>query len=80
MAKKNSKVRDYRHDEKRKNNPPVGMVSYEPKIAEPKTRHYAYGPHLPPQLVWAGRKGRTKIYVSLAPLKKGGNERISLPD
>jgi len=34
MAKKksNSKVRDYRHDEKRKNNPPIGMVSYEPKI------------------------------------------------
>jgi hypothetical protein len=26
MAKKNSKVRDYRHDEKRKNNPPIGMV------------------------------------------------------
>ena len=26
--KKNSKVRDYRHDEKRKNNPPIGMVNY----------------------------------------------------
>jgi hypothetical protein len=48
MAKKrgNSKVRDYRHDEKRKNNPPIGMVSYEPKMAEPDTRRYAYDPHL----------------------------------
>jgi len=26
MAKENSKVRDYRHDEKRKNNPSIGMV------------------------------------------------------
>jgi hypothetical protein len=26
--KKNSKVREYRHDEKRKNNPPIGMVNY----------------------------------------------------
>ena len=26
--KKNSRVRVYRHDEKRKNNPPIGMVNY----------------------------------------------------
>jgi len=60
---KNSKVRDYRHDEKRKNNPPIGMVSYEPKIAEGKTRHYAYDPHLSPQLVWAGKPGLKSIEV-----------------
>jgi hypothetical protein len=36
--KKKSMVQDYRHKEKRKNNPPIGMVSYEPKIAEPKTK------------------------------------------
>ncbi|MBW1699937.1 MAG: site-specific DNA-methyltransferase [Deltaproteobacteria bacterium] len=63
MAKKNSKVKDYRHDEKRKNNPPIGMVSYEPKIAEPKTRHYAYDPHLSPQLVWAGKPGLKSVEV-----------------
>lgn len=63
MAKKNSKVRDYRHDEKRKNNPPIGMVSYEPKVAEAKTRHYAYDPHLSPQLVWAGKPGLKSIEV-----------------
>lgn len=48
-------MRDYRHDEKRKNNPPIGMVSYEPKISEPKMNRYAYDPHLSPQLVWAGK-------------------------
>jgi hypothetical protein len=31
------------------------MVSYEPKMAEPDTRRYAYDPHLSPQLVWAGK-------------------------
>jgi len=51
MAKKNAKACDYRHDEKRKNSPPIGMVSYELKIAEPKKMHYAYDPNLSPQLV-----------------------------
>jgi len=56
--KKNSKVQDYRHDEKRKNNSPIGMVSYEPK-----TRGYAYDPHLSPQLVWAGKPGLKSVEV-----------------
>lgn len=65
MAKRknNSKVRDYRHNEKRKNNPPIGMVSYEPKIAEPKTKYYTYDPHLSPQLIWAGKPGLKSIEV-----------------
>lgn len=42
MAKKNSKVRDYRHEEKRKNNPPIGMVSYEPKIGEMLTKAISF--------------------------------------
>lgn len=50
--KKKARVEDYRHDEKRKNNPPIGMVSYESKISEPKMKHYAYDPYLSPQLVW----------------------------
>ncbi|MBE9570397.1 MAG: hypothetical protein IMF11_07215 [Proteobacteria bacterium] len=53
--KKNSQVKDYRHDETRKNNPPIWMVSYEPKVGEPKMNRYAYDPHLSPQLVWAGK-------------------------
>ena len=38
MAKRknNSRAKDYRHDEKVKNNPPIGMVSYEPKSANRK--------------------------------------------
>jgi len=36
MAKKNAKACDYRYDEKHKNNPPIGMVSYELKIADGK--------------------------------------------
>ena len=61
--KKNSRVKGYRHDEKRKNNPRIGMVSYEPKVDEPKTKHYAYDPHLSPQLVWAGKPGVKTIEV-----------------
>ena len=26
------------------------MVTYEPKVAEPKMKYYAYDPHLSPQL------------------------------
>jgi hypothetical protein len=29
------------------------MVSYEPRIGEPKMSHYADDPYLSPQLVWA---------------------------
>lgn len=53
--KMNSRVKDYRHDEKWRNNPPIGMVSYEPKVGEPKMNRYAYDPHLSPQLIWAGK-------------------------
>lgn len=57
MAKREKKaqVEDYRHDEKRKNNPPIGMASYESKVGKPKMNRYAYDPHLSPQLVWAGK-------------------------
>lgn len=65
MAKqrKSDQIQDYRYEEKRKNNPPVGMVSYESKVAEPKIKHYAYDPHLSPQLVWAGKPGLKSIEV-----------------
>ncbi|MCH8070284.1 MAG: site-specific DNA-methyltransferase, partial [Candidatus Marinimicrobia bacterium] len=66
MAKvrKQKDVKDYRFDEKRKNNPPAGMVSYEKTgIREPKTRHYAYDPHLSPQLIWANKPGLKSIEV-----------------
>jgi len=58
-----SEIKDYRHDEKRKNNPPAGMVSYEPVVRETPKKHYAYDPHLSPQLVWADKPGLKSIEV-----------------
>lgn len=45
----NAKVLPYRHDEKRKNNPEVGMVKPENDPDEGKTV-YQYDPHLDPAL------------------------------
>jgi len=59
----NQKIKDYRHDSKRKNNPPAGMVSFEKKVKEPEVKKYAYDPHLSPQLVWAGKPGLKAIDV-----------------
>lgn len=59
--KKKARVEDYRHEEKRKNNPSIGMVSYEPKVGEPKMNRYAYDPHLSPQPVWAGKPGLKSV-------------------
>ncbi|MFQ5859276.1 MAG: helix-hairpin-helix domain-containing protein, partial [Anaerolineae bacterium] len=39
-------VRDYRHADRRTNNPPVGMAGYEPQVRERPQQHYAYDPHL----------------------------------
>ena len=61
--KKTTRVQDCRHDEKRKNNPPIGMVSCGPKISEPKIKRYGYDPHLSPQLIWAGKPGLKTIEV-----------------
>lgn len=58
-----TRVEDFRYDATRKNNPPVGLASYEPKLQEPETRQYAYDPHLSPQLVWAGKPGLRSIEV-----------------
>ena len=58
--KKPADVKDYRYDEKRKNNPPAGMASYEP-AGEKQTRNYAYDPHLSPQLIWAEKPGLRSI-------------------
>ena len=60
----NRSTGDYRHDqERRKNNPPVGMVAYEAKTAEQPQAHYGYDPHLSPQLIWAGKPGLVSIEV-----------------
>ncbi len=42
-------IQDYRHDAKRKNNPPAGIAA-QGKIHEKPKQEYAYNPHLPPNL------------------------------
>src|SRR6266852_4645155 len=56
-------IEQYEHaDKKRKNNPPVGLVTPETdKDSGKKT--YAYDPHLDPQLIWAGKAEHTSFEV-----------------
>ncbi|MCS4191266.1 adenine-specific DNA-methyltransferase [Salinibacter ruber] len=42
-------VKEYRHDEKRTNNPPAGLASYADEGDDEKV-HYNLDPHLPPKL------------------------------
>src|SRR5437867_940930 len=56
-------IEQYEHpDKKRKNNPPVGLVTPETDRESDK-KTYAYDPHLDPQLVWAGKKEHTSFEV-----------------
>ncbi len=56
-------IEQYEHpDKKRKNNPPVGLVTAETDRDSGK-RTYAYDPHLDPQLVWAGKVEHTSFDV-----------------
>ncbi len=68
-------VRDFRHaDARRTNNPPAGIApTYE--VHERQTTHYAYNPHLDPQLVWAGKAEHTSFDVDVVSLHI--HERIS---
>lgn len=56
-------VKDYRHDEKRKNNSEAGLVTYERVAERPPPKQYEYDPHLDPQLVWAGKAEHTSSQV-----------------
>ena len=65
MAKNNknssSEVLSYRHSERRKNNPEVGMVSPDTDPDDPKTT-YSYDPHIDPTLQFdAGRFAIEKL-------------------
>lgn len=62
-SKHSSQVKDYRHEKtKRKDNPPIGLVSYE-RVKESRIKSYAYDPSLSPQLVWANKPGLKQIEV-----------------
>lgn len=64
----------YQHDDKRKNNPPAGLLEFDKPPAQP-TRTYAYDPHLDPQLVWAGKAEHTSFEVDTVSLHI--HERVS---
>jgi adenine-specific DNA-methyltransferase len=68
-----SEIVDYRHAEKRKNNPEDGLVTYEKEKQEART--YAYDPHLDPELVWSGKAEHTSFLVDTVSLHI--HERIS---
>lgn len=62
-----AKVLPYRHDQKRRNNPDVGVVTPDNDPEQPKTR-YAYDPHLDPTLQWAGKAERLSFEVDTVSL------------
>lgn len=53
-------ILSYRHDQRRVNNPEVGMVSPESDPDDPKTT-YAYDPHLDPTLQFDSSANRARI-------------------
>jgi adenine-specific DNA-methyltransferase len=56
-------IEQYDHKgQKRKNNPPVGLVTEATDRDAPK-RQYAYDPHLDPTLTWAGKAEHTSFQV-----------------
>ena len=71
--KKEVEIDDYRHDEKRPNNPEAGLAAYDAYAPERKT--YSYDPHLDPQLVWAGKAEHLSFEVDTVPLHI--HERVS---
>jgi len=66
-------VADYRHDAKRKNNPPAGLIEFDQ--SKPAKRIYSYDAHLDPQLQWAGKTEHTSFEIDTVSLHI--HERIS---
>jgi adenine-specific DNA-methyltransferase len=57
-------IESYEHkDKQRVNNPPVGLVTPDTDPDAGVQKHYAYDPHLDPQLVWAGKAEHTSFAV-----------------
>lgn len=60
-------VLSYRHADRRKNNPEVGLVNEASDPEQPKTT-WAYDPHLDPVLQWTGKAERTSFEVDTVSL------------
>lgn len=64
----NDQVKQYTHqDQKRANNPPVGLVTAETDHLN-GTKTYSYDPHMDPQLIWAGKKEGENFVVDTVSL------------
>ena len=62
------RIEQYDHKgQRRKNNPPVGLVTEATDRDAPK-RRYAYDPHLDPTLTWAGKAEHTSFDVATVSL------------
>jgi adenine-specific DNA-methyltransferase len=62
------RIEQYEHaTKKRKNNPPVGLVTPQTDPEEGK-KQYAYDPHLDPRLEWAGKAEHTSFEVDTVSL------------
>ena len=66
-ASGDAQVLAYRHADRRKNNPEVGLVNTASDPEQAKTT-YAYDPHLDPVLQWAGKAERTSFAVDTVSL------------
>jgi adenine-specific DNA-methyltransferase len=62
----------------RKNNPEAGLASYERTEAR-ETKKYDYDPHLPAQLIWAGKAERDEEGLIVDTVSLHIHERISVP-
>ena len=64
---KKKKIKDYKHEGKRKNIPEVGLVSsVTDKVSEKKK--YEFDPFLNPQLNWSGKKEKNKLSIDTVSL------------
>jgi len=66
-ASGDAQVLAYRHADRRKNNPEVGLVNTTSDPEQAKTT-YAYDPHLDPVLQWAGKAEHTSFAVDTVSL------------
>ena len=66
-ATEEARILSYRHGDKRKNNPEVGMVTPVTDPEVPKTS-WSYDPHLDPTLQWTGKAERLSFNVDTVSL------------
>src|SRR3954462_6739744 len=62
VGARGKEVGDYRHENARRLNNPTAALARE-DIAPVPQRTYSFDPHLPPELVWAGKAEETELTV-----------------